>query len=52
MRRTVAKLLRKEAAKAFPKGSSLTRRRDGSWYWTGRIRAYKELKRAHKGVTT
>jgi hypothetical protein len=44
MRRTVAKRLYKQAFKEQPNGSRLRRRKDGSKFWTGAKRLYKELK--------
>jgi len=48
MRRVVAKRIRKEVAKAFPGGSNLSRRQDGSKYWTGRKREYINRKKMYK----
>jgi len=48
MRRTVAKRLRKQAAKDFPGGSHRTRRADGSMYWQGTRKAYQDSKKETK----
>jgi hypothetical protein len=48
MRKVVAKRLRKETAVDFTSVLTLKKRRDGSLYWNGYNRAYRDRKKAYK----
>jgi len=45
MRAVKAKALRRAAAKAYPKGSRLTRVKGSTLYWMGARRMYQDSKR-------